>query len=200
MCKFKIFVLTMIIPVSAFAGEDPSLFLNGVVDSFNEQDCVAYSSHFVESVRSKKRKESGLFFASNDSKMILKEHHVLADEEQSMEVAVAYSIDNNDYVSRIFLQKENESWKIDREVLVKKPASEYASSDYSAPQNVRVASQNQVQPTSNPFSNRTLPPQQAQNCPGGVCGGPKVPFSSLNACRDYGFDPIPCRNGSCSIK
>lgn len=203
MFKFK-FLILAIFPISAFAGEDPSVFLNEVVDSFNNQDCLTYSSHFVESARPKKRKEAGLFFATNNSRMTLKEHHVLSEDEQFMEVAVAYSIDNNDYVSRLFLEREGDEWKIDREVFVKKPSSEYANSspDYSSPQAVRTASQPQQQYTSNPFANRSLPPQpqQTQNCPGGVCGGPKVPFSSLKACRDYGFEPIPCRNGSCSVK
>jgi len=174
-------------------------FLSNVVQDFNSQDCAAYSSHFVESNRQKKRRESGLYFASNDHTMKLKENHILSESEDSAEVAVAYSIKDSDYVSRVFLSKEDGSWKISKELVVRNE-SPYSDSDSDYQPVVQTGSR-QVY-TSNPFSNRPLPPQNnnVQNCPGGKCGGPQAPFSTLKACRDYGFEPIPCRNGNCSIR
>jgi hypothetical protein len=171
-------------------------FLNSVVQSFNSQDCVAYASHFTEPNRQKRRRDSGIYFASNNSTMSFKESHVLSETESSAEIAVAYSVKDSDYVSRIFLEKEDGEWRISKELIVKKE-SPYEM-NYDLPQTTQTT---QTTPRSNPFANTSLPAQQTrQNCPGGNCGGPQVPFGSLKACRDYGFDPIPCRNGSCSVK
>ncbi len=176
-------------------------FLNDVVNSFNEQDCAKYSSHFIKPLRQKKRRDSGLYFASNNSTMSLKESHVLSEGETELEVAVSYKLKSDDqdaeFVSRIFLEKEEDSWKISKELIVSNK-SEY---DLLATGQFQVVNNQAVSYTSNPFANQSLPPQpQQQNCSNGRCGGPQAPFSSLKACRDYGFDPIPCRNGSCSTR
>lgn len=200
--KFFVSVIFVFFFSSAKADDSVSVFLNDVVDAYNSQDCSKYSSYYSESSRQKKRRESGLFFASNDAVMTLKESHVLNDDETSVEVAVAYSVKNSgsksDHVSRLILEKENGLWKINKEIIVK---------DGSVPaynDTIQVVQNQQASYSSNPFANRSLPPQtaqaQPQGCPGGRCGGPQAAFSSLKACRDYGFDPIPCRNGSCSIK
>jgi len=193
-----LFLLVCLIPSVSYANQEITDLLNNVVDSFNNQDCAGYSSYFVESNRQKKRRESGLYFASNDHNMKLKESHVLSEGDNAAEVAIAYSIKDSDYVSRVFLEKEDGSWKISKEVIVRND-SPYADKDTQFVRGKQYQSY-----TSNPFSNTPLPPQQqsqnVQNCPGGKCGGPQAPFSTLKACRDYGFDPIPCRNGSCTIK
>jgi hypothetical protein len=204
MTKFIAFFIACFCSISICLGEtqdsEATDFLNQVVDSFNNQDCGKYSSYFTESMRQKKRRESGLYFASNDASVSLKESHILSQEEERMEIAVAYlfKVDgqSSDLVSKIFLEKEGSEWKISKEVKIKNKNE----SDMFIAGPIATASTAAVY-ASNPFQNQGLPPQPAQqNCSNGKCGGPQAPFASLKACRDYGFDPIPCRNGSCSTR
>lgn len=200
MFKYTFILLLLIVSSVAKAetNSDIADFLNSVVESFNDQNCAKYSSHFIETNRQKKRRDSGLYFASNDSNMSLKESHVLSEAELSAEVALAYSVKDSDYVSRVFLEKENGEWKISKEIIVKNESPYDETNDRIQISQTSSNSTSSNSYTSNPFSNRSSPPKQ--NCPGGRCGGPAAPFSTLKACRDYGFDPIPCRNGSCSTR
>lgn len=197
MFKNLVLVVCVFYCSTSCANEDINNFLNNVVESFNNQDCVSYSSNYSSDTRQKRRREAGIFFASNDAKMSLKESHVLHEDKENAEVAVSYTIDGFDYVSRVFLTKEDGEWKISKEI----PVRTESSKQYATTRIPERQSQTEVY-TSNPFSssNTSLPPQNQSGCTNGKCGGPQAPFSTLRACRDYGFEPIPCRNGNCSIR
>lgn len=184
MFRSFLFLLVILTMFSAHAQSfNANSFLNDVVESFNNQDCLRYSSHFIKSIQSKKRREYGLFFAMNDSKMSLKESHIIFENDQKIEIFVSYSIDNNEFVSKILLDNEDGEWKINKEYMVKRP-------QVDAQLNVQTP-----QYASNPFKTG-----QTQNCSSGSCSTPRIPFGSLNSCRDYGFEPIPCRGGSCGVR
>jgi len=189
MIRFNVFFVLIFYCSCAFAQSllkeddlDLKEVLERAVETFNQQDCKGYSSFFVEAVRNKKQRESGIFFAMNDCKMHLKESHVLARDEESAELAVSYEIDGRSVVSIVLLEKEGDYWKIAKETCKRSPPMEQQAS-YSPPIEVPV---------------RQIDTQASGSCAGGKCGTPGVPFNVLKYCRDYNLNPNRCSDGSCS--
>lgn len=165
--------------------EDINSVLSKAAEAYSNEDCVEYSNFFVENIRQKKRREAGLFFASNTVKFSLDEAHVLYEEELEAEVAVSYSKVysgfENKFSSIIHLKKENGFWKIEKEVGIK-----------SLDQKQEYLATVQFSSSSQPSCDKGMCPPQKSGCVNGKCSGPDIPFNTLQMCRDYGFNPIPC--------
>lgn len=189
------FFFVLVFSITSFeAMGDIKDSLDGMVEAFNDQDCVAYSSYFTQSCKSKARRDAGLFFALNNATVSLEENHILVEDEAFAEVAVSYVLRTSDgsknLTSRLFLEKEDGSWKLKKEIFLA-PKEKDASN--------RLASQRSF--SSNPFvPNQPVTsnaPAQSQSCPGGSCS-PTNPFNVIQACRDFGLSPINCQDGSCN--
>lgn len=189
------FILALIFATNftlAFADENINSVLSKAAEAYSNEDCVEYSNFFVENIRQKKRREAGLFFASNTVKFSLDEVHVLHEEELEAEVAVSYSKVFSGFESKfssiIHLKKENGFWKIEREVEIKN--LDQKQEHFAIAQFSRSSSQLST-PQTTSCNAGTCPPQKS-GCVNGKCSGPDIPFNTLQMCRDYGFNPIPC--------
>lgn len=177
-----------------FANEEVNSVLERAAEAFSEEDCMQYADFFVENIRQKKRREAGLFFASNSVKLILNEVHIIYEDESKVEAAISYSRVGPDFENKysaiMLLKKENDDWKIERE---------FATKSLNQEQSYAVVYQDQSLIDLSNLSNcasgqcsTTIPAQKKSGCVGGKCSGPDIPFNTLKMCRDYGFNPIPC--------
>ena len=151
--------------------------IEGIAKALNSQDCVEYASFFSKELQSKARRDSGLFFAKNNTSFNLLEQHILSQEEDSAEVAISYEESGAEIVSRVFLKRENGCWKVIKEVPVKTENKFQQSYPERIP----------VQTTSTP-----------NRCGSNNTCGTSNPFNVTSACRDYGLSPVSsCSGGSC---
>lgn len=193
--KIKLlFLTTVLVSQLSFANEEIRGVLEEAAEAYSNEDCISYSNCFVESSRKSKRRQAGIQFSLNDrSSLSLKEVHFLSEEPDSAEVAVRYKSDVGTMSSLIVLSKENGSWKIKSETNIKNlDANPSSPSDYSYTQVSSVPFR--VASSSNCSDGFCPTPTTSNNggCASGNCGGPNIPFNTLQMCRDYGFDPIPC--------
>ena len=151
--------------------------IEGIAKALNSQDCVEYASFFSKELQSKARRDSGLFFAKNNTSFNLLEQHILSQEEDSAEVAISYEGSGKETVSRVFLKREDGCWKVIKEVPVKTENNFQQSYPERIP----------VQTTSTP-----------NRCGSNNTCGTSNPFNVTSACRDYGLSPVSsCSGGSC---
>jgi len=154
--------------------------VENALDAFNQQNCGSYSSFFTKSCQEKVRRDSGMFFASNNASAKFKECHILTMSEDVAEAAIAYDLSpGGSKVSRVFFEKEDGIWRIRKELLVKQPEEQVASKGKTTTSNPFVGSRVQ--------NNQQQPSQSQSKCANGKCGV-RVPFNISEACKDYGFD------------
>jgi hypothetical protein len=175
---------------------DVGNFLESIVEAFNKQDCVLYSSYFTKENRDSARRKAGMSFAKDDINISLVEHHILDQVDETAEVALAYKVSSENWsgkvVSKVFLEKEGGAWKLTKEVTVQRRIEQtgYFGQPVS---NVppKVARNNNNAPNCQNGRCGVQPNFQIQatGCANGQCGT-KLPFNTNDYCKDFGLKPV----------
>ena len=159
--KNLIFVLIIFKTFTLSANDDIRNALEKVAEHYSNEDCVSFSNCFVESLKNKKRRESAICFAHNDNLSLeLLEHHIIKEENEDAEVAVRYILNEVNFTSILYLQKEDNFWKIKKETNIVN--LDYVKSQEQSRIQSQIQSQQMI--SVDIFSDKPF-----SNCPDGRC-------------------------------
>ena len=174
---------------------DVGNFLESIVEAFNKQDCVLYSSYFTKENRDSARRKAGMSFAKDNINVSLVEHHILDQVDESAEVAIAYKVSSENWsgkvVSKVYLEKEGGAWKLTKEVTVQRRVEQtgyFGQPANNAPAKV-ARNNNNVPNCQNGRCEVQVQVQPSGGCANGQCGT-RLPFNTNDFCRDLGLKPV----------